>query len=308
MRVATTILEAVDQNHPVVALETAVLTHGFGPEIALTVYMEMISAVERSGAAAAPIGVLDGELVVGLDAGELARLSEKARKGDVEKAGVADLPAVCAGKASAGTTVAATLWAATRAGIGVFATGGIGGVHLGAERTFDISGDLTALGNFGGCVVCSGAKAICDLPKTLEMLETLGVTVAGYGTSEFPAFTCRVSGLGLRRRVDTPEAAAAIVLARNRLGLRQAVLLANPPPEEAALPPEALAAAVERATAEAAEKRISGPNVTPYLLSEMERLTAGDSVKANRALLASNASLAAHIAVALAASKVHRKA
>lgn len=278
---------------PVVALETAVLTHGFAPEVARVVYDEMLGAVREAGAVPAPVALLDGRLCVGLSAEQLDRLAS----GGAAKAGIADLAPLAARGADAGTTVAATLLACKLAGVAVFATGGIGGAHRGVETSFDVSGDLTALSRYGGCVVCSGAKSVCDLPKTLEILETLGVPVVGCGTDEFPAFTSAASGCRVRHRVDTPEEAARVIAARDALGLSQALLLVQPPPAQAALSPDAQGRAVEAALA--AEGQRHGPEATPALLAALATATAGASVAANRALLIANASLAARVAVAL---------
>ncbi len=217
----------------------------------------------------------------------------------MHKAGLADLPALAAAGADAGTTVAATLWAALRAGIPVFATGGIGGVHRGAETSFDVSGDLAALARFPGCVVCSGAKAVLDLPRTAELLETLGVCVVGFGVDRLPAFLARDSGIALRHRVDDVGEVAAVLRARDSLGLEAAVLLVNPPPADAALAAEPLEGAVRAALEAVAAEGAAGPAVTPRLLAELGRRTGGDSIAANRALLVANARLAGRLAVAL---------
>jgi pseudouridine-5'-phosphate glycosidase len=296
MRVQDSIARAVREGAPVVALETAVLTHGFSRPTALVVYASMREAVIGEGALPAPVGVVGGELVVGLGESELKRLD---RGYGVEKAGLADLAPLAAKGCDAGTTVAATLWASGRAGIRVFATGGIGGVHRGAEATFDVSGDLTALGRFGGVTVCSGAKAICDLPKTMELLETMGVAVVGFRTDEMPAFICNTSGLKLRHRADTPEEVARIAVARDRLGLSASILVVQPCPEDAALGRSPLEGALHRALAEAHGEGISGAALTPALLSRLETLTEGSSAAANRALLLENARLAARISFAL---------
>lgn len=288
--------DALQGGLPVVALETAVLTHGLPRPTNLEAFRAMAEAVRAQGALPAAVAVVGGELRVGLGADEVGRLA--AAEG-AAKAGVADLPALAARGADAGTTVAATLWACRLAGIRVFATGGIGGVHRGAAETFDVSGDLAALAGFGGCVICSGAKVILDLPKTLQALEALGVCVVGYQTDEFPAFVCTSSGLPVRHRVETPEAAARVVACRDRLGLPQAVLLVHPPPSEAAVPREALESALAPALADAARRGLAGPEVTPLLLAALAEATGGASLAANRALLVTNAGLAARVAAAL---------
>jgi len=287
---------ALQAGLPVVALESAVLTHGLPRPENLETYLAVEAAVRVAGAVPAAVALVGGALRVGLDRAELERL---AAPGAAAKAGLGDLPALAAQGAHAGTTVAATLWAASRAKISVFATGGIGGVHRGAATSFDISGDLGALARFGGCVVCSGAKVVLDLPGTLQVLESLGVCVLGYRTREFPAFVCAGSGLPLRHSVATPEAAAEVVRARDRLGLSSSVLLANPPPGDAAVPREVIEAVVNQAVAEAASRGVDGPALTPFLLAAVVEATGGKSLAANRALLVANATLAARVAKAL---------
>ncbi len=291
VHVTDEVRQALSRGAAVVALETAVLTHGLPRPANAQTYQEMLSAVRAVGAVPAPVAVWEGALRVGLGDEEIQDLG---RARDVAKAGLADLPALAARRGRGGTTVAATLWGARRAGIAVFATGGIGGVHRGWAGTLDVSGDLAALARYGGCVVCSGAKAVLDLPCTLEALETLGVTVVGYRTGRFPAFVCADSGLALRHRVETPDEAAAVVRARDALGLAQAVVVANPPPAGSAVPRER----VEAALAGVVSGR--GPEATPRLLRALAEATGGASVAANRALLVDNARLAARIARCLA--------
>ncbi len=276
-----------------VALETAVLSHGLPRPRNREVFRAMEEAVRGAGAVPAAVGVLGGVLQVGLDASGVERLGGS---GPVRKAGLADLPALAAAGEDAGTTVGATLWACRASGVRVFATGGLGGVHRGAGERLDVSGDLPALGRFGGCVVCSGVKAILDLPRTLQVLETLGVCVVGYGTAELPAFFCRSSGLPLQNRADSPEAAAAVVRCRDALGLPQAVVVANPPPEEASLDREAVERAVEEALARVPASARDTGSVTPALLAAVAEITGGRTVEANEALLVANARLAARVA------------
>lgn len=294
--ISANVSRALAAKASVVALETTVLTHGFEPGVALDAYAEMLEAVHRGGAVPAPVGVVDGKLCVGLGEEDLSRLHDDET---AQKVGLSELAPVLASGASGGTTVSTTLWAARKAGIGVFATGGIGGVHRGVAETLDISSDLEALSRYGGCVVCSGAKALCDLPKTLEVLETLGVPVVGYGTDRLPAFTCADSGLTLRHRVDSPRAATELVRVRDALGLEQAILVANPPPEETALGWDCIETALGQALEQAKRAGLSGPEVTPHLLQAMDEASGGDAVTSNRALLVANAGLAAEIAVEL---------
>jgi pseudouridine-5'-phosphate glycosidase len=241
--------------------------------------------------------VLDGKLVAGLSDAELMALA--ALPAGVRKASAKDLGAAIAAAATAGTTVAATMRIAHLAGIRVFATGGIGGVHRGAQTTYDVSADLTELGATPVAVVCAGAKSILDLPKTLEYLETAGVPVLGYGTDEFPAFFSRSSGLKLDARLDTPEALAAAVAAHGRMG-GGGMVICNPIPEADEIPAADIAEAIEAAIADAAASGIGGKEVTPFLLGRVLKLTEGRSLTANIALVRSNARLAARIAVALA--------
>lgn len=295
--VSADVSAALSEGRPVVALETAVLTHGLPRPLHLQVCRQMQAAVRAEGAVPATVGVVNGTVTVGLGDDALEAL---ARAAEAQKAGLADLPLVCARGLWAGTTVAATLWAARRAGVAVFATGGIGGVHRGAESTFDVSGDLGALARFGGCVVCSGAKAVLDLPKTFEVLEALGVTVLAYGTDELPAFTCRTSGLRAPARADTPGEVAEGLAARDALGLVQTVLVANPPPADAAMDAATLEETLEAAVAEAARRGVAGKGLTPFLLGALAEGSGGATVEANRQLLLANARLAARIARCLA--------
>ena len=297
LQVGPEVARALDAGQPVVALETAVLTHGLPEAVAWPTYDAMLAAVREGGAVPAAVGMRDGVLWVGLPPEALIELSQDPV---VRKLGLAELPAAAASGASGGTTVAATLWACRRSGVAVFATGGIGGVHRGAAESFDISGDLAALSRFGGCVVCSGAKAILDLTKTLETLQSLGVCVVGYRTGTFPAFVSADSGLRVSERVEDPEAAAAVVRARDALGLPGAVLLANPPPLAAAVPRPELDAALASALARAGDAGVSGGAVTPFLLGELAEHSGGHSLRANRELLIANGRLAARVAVALA--------
>lgn len=280
---------------PVVALETAVLTHGLPKGRALEIYREMCAAVREHGALPAPVGVFGGEVVVGLSDEEIVQLACDHRAG---KAAIPDLAPLAARGASGGTTAGATLFAARAAGVVVVATGGIGGVHRGVAETFDISGDLVALARLGGCLVTSGAKSLCDLPKTWELLETLGITVVGMATSILPAFTAIDSGISLRHRVEDACGAAAILKTARSLDLPQTLLIANPPPLELALSDEDHAA-LEHAVKSAGG--LAGPGVTPAILAAHAEVTGGRSVEANRALLINNAGLAAKIAVELAA-------
>jgi pseudouridine-5'-phosphate glycosidase len=286
------------QKQPLVALESTVITHGLPYPSNLTLAEDMENEVRSQGAVPATIALLDGTVCIGLDPAQLLQLSQPGR--EVRKISTRDYGAAIANGASGGTTVAGTMLAAYLTGIRVFATGGIGGVHHNISRrrqaSYDISADLPALAHIPMIVVCAGAKAILNLPATLEYLETWGVPVVGYQSDDFPAFYSITSGLKASARVDSPEEAARLAKAHWSLGLQSAILVAAPPPEEVALPPELVNAAVHQALREARERRIRGPEVTPYLLERVRRLTRDQSLRANLGLLLNNARLAAQIA------------
>lgn len=285
----------------VVALESTIITHGMPFPQNLATARAVEAVVREHGAVPATIAVLDGRPCVGLGDADLDRLARAATTGEVAKASRRDLPALVARGATAGTTVAATMYLAHLAGVRIFATGGIGGVHRGAESTFDVSADLDELGSTPVAVVCAGAKSILDLPKTLEVLETRGVPVVGFGTDEFPAFFSRTSGLPVDHRVESPEELAALLAAHHDLGLRGGVLVANPIPEADALPAEEIDARIDEAVADAERAGVTRKEVTPYLLARINELTGGRSLVANIALVKNNAAVAARTAVALAA-------
>jgi len=297
LRIKPEVTQTLADGAPVVALESALVTHGFAPPANLDVARRMEVAVREEGALPATIAVLEGKPRVGLSDEELARLAALASDRAARKISLRDLPLVLAQSASGGTTVAATMHLAHRAGICVFATGGIGGVHRGHLE--DISADLTALASIPIVVVCAGAKAILDLPRTLEYLETHGVPVIGYGTDEFPAFYSRRSGLGVDARVETPEEVARMMQAREALGLSAALLVCVPIPEADELPASEAEAAIAQAVEEAEAASISGKNLTPFLLARMVELTGGRARRANEALLLNNARVAARTARAL---------
>ncbi|HSE13695.1 MAG TPA: pseudouridine-5'-phosphate glycosidase [Rudaea sp.] len=282
---------AIAQRSPVLALESTIVAHGLPWPDNLDIGRALEQAARDCGAVPATIAVFDGVAQIGLSDRQLERLAREATT--FVKAGAADLPVMFARGGNAATTVSATATLAARAGIRVFATGGIGGVHRG--DALDVSSDLTALSKTQIAVVSAGAKAILDLPRTLEVLETLGVLVIGYGTDEFPAFYTRHSGLRLDYRCDSPEELARVLSARWELG-QGGVLVAHPIPEEAALPAAQIDGAVADAVAAAARLGISGKALTPYLLAELARTTAGASIRANRALALNNVRLGAEIA------------
>jgi pseudouridine-5'-phosphate glycosidase len=266
--------------------------------------MAMQAAVRRAGAVPAITAVLGGKLCVGLDDTAIVRL---AADRDMLKLGRRDLAHAVLARRDGATTVSATMICARLAGITVMATGGIGGVHRGVEGTLDISADLDELAINPVTVVCSGAKAILDLPRTLEYLETRGVPVVGFGTDDFPAFFLKTSGLPVTCRVDSAAALAAMIAAQRALGLG-GIVVANPPPDGSALDPSATEAAIVAAVAEADSRGVRGKELTPFLLERIAQATDGESVLVNRALLESNAVLAARIAVAVATDQGVRPA
>ena len=287
---------ALTAGRPVVALESTIITQGMPWPQNLEMAESVEVIVRANGALPATIAVLAGRMVVGLSGKELARLASS--KG-AAKASRRDLAAVIAKGLDAGTTVAATMFIAAQTGIAVFATGGIGGVHRGAEATFDISADLKELATSPVAVVCAGAKSILDIPKTLEFLETQGVPVYAYGTDAFPAFYARASGCRAEHRFDTPAALARAIAAQRAIG-PGGVLIANPIPEADALDGAEIDARIAEACAEAQAQGIGQKQETPFLLARVNALTGGRSLAANMALVRNNAALAARIAVELA--------
>ncbi len=295
MMYAPEVKDALQAGRPIVALESTIITHGMPyPQNVETAKM-VEDDVRAAGATPATIAVLDGVLHIGLTALELTALGQAT---GVMKVSRADLPVCIARGATGATTVAATMIAAQIAGIKVFATGGIGGVHRGAEETFDISADLLELGETAVTVVAAGPKAILDIPKTLEVLETHGVPVIAYGQDEIPAFWSRASGLTAPLRMDSAAEIAAAMEIRAAMGLKGGQLVANPIPESDEIPREVIMPYVETALKEAEEKGISAKEVTPFLLQRMFELTEGRSLTANIALVRNNARLAAQIASA----------
>lgn len=279
---------------PTVALESTVISHGLPYPQNLELARQMEAIVRAQGAEARTVAVIGGEVRAGLSEPELLHL---ATADTVRKVSRRDLPIVVARKLDGATTVATTMWIAERFGIQVFATGGIGGVHRGAGD--DISADLQELAQTPVIVVCAGAKAILDLPATLEYLETHGVTVVGYGTDDFPAFYSRTSGLPVDVRCDSPQEVAALWRAKQVLGLPGGLLVTVPIPAAAEIPAAEIEPAIEQAVAEAAARGLRSADVTPFLLSRIAELTGARSLQANLALLKNNAAVAAQIAVAL---------
>lgn len=291
------VAEARRDGAPIVALESTIITHGMPFPENLRTARRVEDAVRDAGAVPATVAVMVGRLHIGLEPDGLERFA--AAEG-VMKLSRADLAACLASGRTGATTVAATMIAAHLAGIAVFATGGIGGVHRGAETSFDVSADLHELARTPVTVVAAGAKAILDLGKTLELLETLGVPVIAVGQDELPAFWSRSSGLPAPLRMDRPEEIARAHLMRARLGIGGGQLVANPIPAEDEIPREQIVPAIEAAVAEAAARGIAAKEVTPFLLSRILALTEGRSLAANTALVLNNARLAARIAAAIA--------
>jgi pseudouridylate synthase len=292
---------ALHSSLPIVALESTVITHGLPRPQNLELAHDMEHVVRENGATPATIAVLDGKIHIGLTNAELERL---ANEDNVRKISRRDFATAILKKECGGTTVAATMFAAHRAGIKVLATGGIGGVH--DLATFDISTDLQSLADTPMLVVCAGAKAILDLPSTLEYLETMGVPVIGYRTAEFPAFFSRQSGLPVTARVDTPQEVVDFAKTHWELGLSSAVLVCQPLSKDEEIPQEKMAGAILQVRELANAQNIHGQQLTPFLLSRLSELTAGRSVKANLALLKNNAILAAHIARAWSSNQDSR--
>jgi pseudouridylate synthase len=299
----TEIRGGLKTNKPIVALESTVLTHGLPRPQNLQLARDMEQTVREGGAIPATIGFLDGKLHVGLNDQELKKL---ASEDNVYKVGPRDFAAVIVKKACGGTTVAGTMLACKHTNIKVFATGGIGGVHR--DAPYDISADLQALASIPMIVVCAGAKAILDLPATLEYLETMSVPVVGFATDEFPAFYSRESGLDVSVRLDTPQEIVEFARSHWDAGLQSAVLVAHPVPEAEAVSRSEMEPYIEQANREAQAQGIHGQAITPFLLSRISELTEGESMRANLALLLNNARLAAQIAVAMHRSQKQRMA
>jgi pseudouridine-5'-phosphate glycosidase len=297
IRVDPEVAAALADGRAVVALESTLLAHGLPATDSPQVAADMEAAVRKAGAVPATIAVLGGEVQVGLDPAGLARVTGG---GGMAKLSLRDVPAAMGAGADGATTVAATAALAARVGIGVFATGGLGGVHRGAQVSFDESADLPLLARTPMLVVCSGVKSILDIGATLERLETLSVTVLGYRTDRFPGFYLADSGHPVGWRVDSPAAAADVLRARDLLGLRTAAVLANPVPAEAEIDPALHDRVLAESLAAAEADGVHGAALTPYLLDRLHRGTGGASLAANIALVLSNAALAGEVAVAYA--------
>lgn len=290
------VLEAKKNNKAIVALESTIISHGMPYPQNVETAKEVEDIIRKNGAVPATIAIIDGKIKIGLSDDEIEFL---AKSDDIEKASRRDLPYLIANKKNGATTVAATMICAELAGIEVFVTGGIGGVHREAEQTMDISADLQELAQTSVAVVCAGAKSILDIGLTLEYLETFGVPVVGYGTEILPAFYTRTSPFNVNFRIDEPGLVADMIRTKWELGLKGGVVIANPIPEEDAMEESYITNIIETALNEAKTNGISGKNVTPFLLSKVKELTEGSSLTANIALVKNNAEVGSKIAVEL---------
>lgn len=297
LKISEEVRYALEQGKPVVALESTIISHGMPYPDNVKTALTVEKTVRENGAVPATIAIIKGVPTVGLSEEEIEHLGKEGTK--VVKVSRRDIPVVIAKKLDGATTVASTMIFAETAGIKVFATGGIGGVHRGATETMDISADLEELHQTNVTVVCAGAKSILDLGLTLEYLETKGVPVLGYKTDELPAFFTRKSGFKVDYRMDSPEEIAAAVKAKDALGLSGGMLVANPVPEEYSMDPDKIEAVISEAVEEAKALGIAGKKVTPFLLEKIRNVTGGDSLFTNVKLVLNNAALAAKIAAEL---------
>lgn len=295
------VASALKNNIPVVALESTIISHGMPYPENVRVALECEKIVRENGAVPATCAVIGGKLCAGLTKEQIEYLGKTGQ--GITKASRRDLPALVASGKDGATTVAATMIIASLAGIRIFATGGIGGVHRGAETTMDISADLEELGHTKVAVVCAGAKSILDLGLTLEYLETKGVTVIGYQTDELPAFYTRKSGFGVDYRMDTPKEIADTLIAHDALGFNGGTLIVNPIPEEYSMDKEYIDRVIEEAIKEADENGIKGKKLTPFLLAKIKDITGGESLNSNVALVYNNVRLASRIAAAMREGK-----
>jgi pseudouridine-5'-phosphate glycosidase len=298
LTVTNEVSTALAGGKPVVALESTIIAHGMPYPANFEMAQDVEAIIREAGAVPATIAIIGGALKVGLTTAELKKFAVDGPK--IIKVSTRDLPYVVAQKLDGATTVASTMRIAAMAGIHVFGTGGIGGVHRGAERSFDISADMMEFAESNVAVVTAGAKAILDLALTLETLETLGVPVVGYGTDDFPAFYSRQSGHAVPMRCDTPQEVANLMATKWSMGLKGGIVVANPILKSSEIIASEIAPVIEKAVAEAVKQNISGKNVTPFLLARLADVTGGRSLKANLALVKHNAAVAAEIAKAFA--------
>ena len=296
LKVNPEVEQALKEGKPVVALESTIISHGMPYPNNVETALNVEKIVREHGGVPATIGIIDGVGIVGMNAEEIEAFGKKGQ--EIPKVSRRDLATIMATGSWGATTVATTMILANLAGVEFFVTGGIGGVHRGAELTFDISADLEELARTNVTVICAGAKAILDLPKTLEVLETKGVPVLGYGTDELPAFYTRESGLAVDYNVKSPEEAAKIIKEKRELKLDGGVLITNPIPEEDSMDADAINAVIDKALAEMDEKGIKGKDCTPFLLAKVAEITGGDSLAANIKLVYNNAAVGTEIAKA----------
>lgn len=296
LRINPEVKEALETGKPVVALESTIISHGFNYPENLETARECERIIREEGAVPATIGIVKGEIVIGLNDEEIQHFAENS---DIAKCSRRDVASIIAMKEDGATTVATTMMFAEMAGIKVFATGGIGGVHFDGENTMDISADLEELAQTNVAVVCSGAKSILDIPKTLEYLETKGVPVVGYKTQKFPDFYTRDSGKPVNHRYDDLADLAKMIHTKDQLGIQSGVVVANPIPEKDALETSFIRNLIEEAVHEAAEKGIEGNKVTPFILATLHEQSEGKSVLANKALVFNNARVAAQLSIAM---------
>ena len=299
--IAPEVAAALAEGKPVVALESTIISHGMPYPKNVETALEVEKIIRDNGAVPATIAIIGGRLKAGLSAQEIEYFGKKG--GEIAKASRRDLPVLIARGQDGACTVTTTMMIAHMAGMSIFATGGIGGVHRGAETTMDISADLEELGQTPVMVVCAGAKSILDLGLTLEYLETKGVPVIGYGTEELPAFYTRKSGFGVDYRLDTPKELAEAFYAQREMGLKGGMLVANPIPEQYAMDADVIGRAIDQAVAESREQGIHGKATTPFLLARVKDLTGGDSLESNIQLVYNNARVAAQAAVHLASMR-----
>lgn len=299
--VSPEVAQSLAAGSPVVALESTIISHGFPYPVNVECALTAEKTARDAGAVPATIAILGGRLTVGLTEAQIEHLAQAGPEG-VVKASRRDIATIVARGEDGATTVAGTMLVAALAGIRVFATGGIGGAHRGAQRTFDVSADLLELARTNVAVVCAGAKSILDIGLTLEVLETHGVPVLGYRTDEFPAFYTRTSGHAVDTRVETAEDVARVLRARRELGLTGGVVIANPIPAADELDPEWLSGIIDRALHDAETQGVRGKDVTPFLLARIHELSGGESERANKQLVYNNVRLAAEIARALTAA------
>lgn len=295
-RVNPEVSQTLAENRPVIALESTIISHGMPYPQNVETALNVEKVVREHGGVPATIGIIDGVGVVGMTAEEIEEFGKRGMS--IPKVSRRDLPIIRASKSWGATTVATTMIFAAMAGVKFFVTGGIGGVHRGAENTFDISADLEELGRTDVTVICAGAKAILDLPKTLEVLETKGVPVLGFQTSELPAFYTRTSGLKVDYAIRDYEDGARIVRAKHEMGLSGGILITNPIPEKYSIPAEQINAVIERAIAEMDERGIKGKECTPFLLAKIAEITGGESLASNIQLVYNNAAVGTEIAKA----------